>query len=161
MYGRPHPLIGSNAPELKIEKWFNLKPQQKVPRLKAYSGKVVYLFCYQNWCPGCHKYGFPTLKKLTEQFKENNDIVFLAVQTVFEGFKANGVETIERTRRQYVLDIPFGHDDGDGRGSVLMKDYRSGGTPWHIIIDKQGKIVFCGFHVDPDKALELLKKILD
>ena len=160
-YGTPHPLVGSKAPELKIDDWYFLGSGQKAPRLKDYKNKVVYLYCYQSWCPGCHKYGFPALKKISEEFKDNDEIVFLVIQTVFEGFGTNTAKKIEQTRKQYKLEIPFAHDDGDGKGSVLMRDYQTRGTPWHIIIDKQGRVVFCDFHVDPDKTISAVKQLLN
>lgn len=160
VYAAPHPLVGSKAPELQIDDWYFLKPGQKVPKLKDYKEKVVYLYCYQSWCPGCHKYGFPALKKINDEFKDNDDVAFFVIQTVFEGFEANTANKIKETRKKYKLDIPFAHDDGDGKGSALMRDYRTRGTPWHIIIDKQGRVVFCDFHVDPDKTIAALKELV-
>ena len=157
----PHPLVGTIAPEINVNKWFNLKEGQASPTLKEYKDKVVYLYCFQSWCPGCHKYGFPTLKKIQEKFKDNDDIAFFAVQTVFEGFESNSADRIESIRKKYDIDIPFGHDDGKGRGSLLMRDYQTRGTPWNIIIDKQGKIVFSDFHIDPDKAIAFLDKMVN
>lgn len=160
LYSMQHPLIGKKAPELRVMKWENLKKGQKIPRIQDYKDKVVYLYCYQNWCPGCHKYGFPAIKKISEEFKNNDDVVILVVQTVFEGFGTNTAAKMENVREEYQLDLPFGHDDGGGKGSSLMKDYKTRGTPWHIIIDKEGKVVFCDFHVDPEKTIQGLKKIL-
>ncbi len=156
----PHPLIGRKAPEIFVKKWYNLNQGQSIPKLKLYEGKIVYIYCYQSWCPGCHRYGFPSFKKLADRYTNNDDIVFLAVQTVFEGFETNTAEKIELTRKKYQLDIPFGHDDGNGNGSQLMKDYYSGGTPWHIIIDKKGKIMYCGFHIDVEKTIAALDSML-
>lgn len=160
VYAAPHPLVGTKAPELKLDDWYFLEPGQKVPRLKDYKDKVVYLYCYQSWCPGCHKYGFPALKKISDEFKDNSDIAFFVIQTVFEGFSANTPNKIEQTRKDYKLKVPFAHDDGDGKGATLMRDYRTRGTPWHIIIDKQGRVVFCDFHVDPDKTIAALKELM-
>ena len=160
LYSAPHPLVGQKAPELRINDWHFLDDGRKVPRLKDYKNKVVYLYCYQSWCPGCHKYGFPALKKISDAFKNNNDIAFFVIQTVFEGFGTNTAGKIEQTRKDYQLDIPFAHDDGAGKGSVLMRDYKTRGTPWHIIIDKQGRVVFCDFHVDANKTIVALKTLL-
>ncbi len=156
----PHALIGAQAPELRVKEWYNLKSGEKTPRISDYSGKVVYIFCYQSWCPGCHSRGFPAVKKVSDAFEGSDDIVFLVVQTVFEGFGTNTADKIEKTRSDYALDLPFGHDDGGGKGSLLMRDYRSRGTPWHIIIDASGKIIFCDFHIDADKTISVLKNMI-
>ena len=159
-YATPHSLVGNKAPELRINDWYFLEPGKKAPRLKDYKDKIVYLYCFQSWCPGCHKFGFPALKKISDEFKGNEDIAFFAIQTVFEGFETNSAKKIEKTRERYDLNFPFAHDDGDGKGSVLMRDYQTRGTPWHIIIDKQGLVVFCDFHVDPNKTISALKELL-
>ena len=161
LLGAPHPLIGKKAPELRIDEWYFLEPGQHIPRLKDCLDKVVYLYCFQSWCPGCHKYGFPALKKISDEFMDNDDIVFFVIQTVFEGFGTNTAGKIKETRDEYKLKIPFAHDDGHGKGSLLMRDYQTRGTPWHIIIDKQGQVLFCDFHVDPDATIAALKKLLE
>ena len=161
LYGMPHPLVGNKAPELTLDDWSFLGKGQAAPRLKDYQGKVVYLYCYQSWCPGCHKSGFPALKKISDEFNANDDIAFFVIQTVFEGFTTNTEDKIADTRKKYDLDLPFAHDDGGGKGSALMRDYQTRGTPWHIIIDKQGRVVFCGFHVDPEKTIASLKQLIN
>jgi hypothetical protein len=41
-----------------------------------------------------------------------------------------------------------------------MKNYRSGGTPWTAIIDPQGMVAYNSFHIDTDKAVALIEKLL-
>lgn len=85
---------------------------------------------------------------------------FVAIQTVFEGFSTNDRQAAWDTAERYDLAIPIGHDDGGGKGSGLMRRYRSGGTPWVIIIDRNGVVRFNDFHVDPDGAEKFLRKLL-
>ena len=40
-----------------------------------------------------------------------------------------------------------------------MKGYKTGGTPWFILIDQNGKVIFNDFHLNADKAIEYLKTI--
>lgn len=35
-----------------------------------------------------------------------------------------------------------------------MEDFRTGGTPWFIVIDPNGEIIFSDFRLDPDKLIE-------
>ena len=65
-------------------------------------------------------------------------------------------------QEEYKLDIPFGHDTGQGsdRGySLTMQDYRTGGTPWFIFIDQKGRVVFNDFHMNSEKAIEYLSAL--
>jgi hypothetical protein len=46
-------------------------------------------------------------------------------------------------------------------GFPRLCDPRIGGTPWVIIIGKDGKVVFNDFHVDPQKAISTLKNLIN
>ena len=35
-----------------------------------FRGKVVYLYFFQSWCPGCHRHGFPTLQAMSKHFAD-------------------------------------------------------------------------------------------
>jgi len=116
-------------------------------------GEVNYLFFFQSWCPGCHSHGFPTLKKMKQEFPEVN---FIAIQTVFEGFSTNTKKRAITAVNSFGLDIPIGHDGTAGKPSPLMRRYRAGGTPWTVIIDKKGVVRFNGFRLTVEQGKELL-----
>lgn len=119
------------------------------------------IYCFQSWCPGCHSSGFPILAKLVEALKDKpQEISFAVVQTVFEGFESNTFEAMLETQRKYGLGIPFAHDPGQGRegeGSVLMRAYRSGGTPWFILIGPDGRVLFNDFRVNAEALISLVR----
>ena len=107
--------------------------------------------------------GFPTLKKLTETFKANDQVVFLAVQTVFEGFDYNTKDKLRKNQLKYSVKIPMAHAAGDSQNHNVpetMRNYRSGGTPWTVIIDPNGWVAYNHFHIDPKSAVELINKLL-
>jgi len=147
------------APELRVKQWINANGDElKEPiKLSDYKEKFKIIYCFQHWCPGCHSVGLPSLKKLVDIFERNDKIVFLAVQTVFEGAHANTYEKIVETQKKYNLNIPFGHDPGNGM-STIMEDYSTGGTPWFIFIDQEDNIVFADFHINTDGAIQYLKE---
>lgn len=122
--------------------------------------RVIYGF--QSWCPGCHSRGLPALQKMVDSLADNDKIDFYAVQTVFEGFEANTKDKLLETQQKYGLKIPFGHDVGSeqtGNRSSIMYNYRTGGTPWFIFIDQTNTVVFNGFHLDVDKAIEYIRTL--
>jgi hypothetical protein len=41
-----------------------------------------------------------------------------------------------------------------------MRQYRSAGTPWTVIIDPRGDVVYNNFHIKPDQAVALIKRLL-
>lgn len=150
------------APELRVSQWIDINGNElKSPiSLADHEGKFKIIYAFQHWCPGCHKVGFPSLKKMVDALSENDDIIFLAIQTVFEGASKNTFEKIIETQKEYNLKIPFGHDDGSQNGesrSSTMTDYQTGGTPWFILIDENNKIVFADFHINTEAAIKFLK----
>ena len=150
------------APELEIKQWINAEGNVIKPiKLSDFAGKFKIIYCFQSWCQGCHSKGFPDLKKMINAFKENDHIVFLSVQTVFEGHETNTYEKMVATQKQYDLKIPFGHDPGShGRsGSNIMFNYKTRGTPWFLFIDTKDNVVFSDFHLNPDAAIEFLKTL--
>lgn len=157
-------ILGGDAPELdKAIYWIDVNGKERETlQLSDYEDKFKVIYCFQSWCPGCHSRGLPALQKMMEALKNNDKIVFMAIQTVFEGIHTNTKDKLLKTQEQYNLEIPFGHDVGDettNNRSSTMYNYKTGGTPWFIFIDQQGKVVFNDFHLDEEKAIEYLKEV--
>lgn len=156
-------ILNHMAPELRVEYWLDRDGAPTRFSVGESRGKWVYLKCFQNWCPGCHKYGFPTLKKVADAFDGDNRVAVAAVQTVFEGFTANTREAVRELQLRYELPIPMGHDPGSPDGERLpstMQSYRTGGTPWVIIIEPGGRVAYNDYHIDGERFIELLRNEL-
>lgn len=163
MDNQKYGIEGLTAPELTKFRWIGVQGEDIEPiQLSDYGGKFVVLYCFQSWCPGCHKVGLPSLQKMVTVLQENEAVKFFAIQTVFEGKSQNTFEKLIETQKQYELDIPFGQDEGDEKTnniSSTMYYYRTGGTPWFILIDQKGTVVFNDFHLNTDEAIKFLKTI--
>jgi len=147
------------APEFNVKNWIDAEGKKTNEiKLSDYKGKFKVVYCFQHWCPGCHSKGLPDLKKMVSALEGNSKVVFLAIQTVFEGHEANTYDKILATQKKYELKIPFGHDAGDdGKSrSNIMTNYKTGGTPWFILIDQNDHIVFADFHLNVEGAIEVL-----
>jgi len=154
-------VVGQPAPAWEIPTWFHLPSGMKGLEPTDLEGRVIYLFFFQSWCPGCHSHGFPTLQAVEERFEEESEVVFVAVQTVFEGYGTNTEGRAKDTVEEFDLLIPVGHVEGEGgRSPAIMRRYRSGGTPWTVIIDRQGTVRFNGFSIEPKADIDLVEKLL-
>ena len=156
-------LEGSKAPELsKTIEWIDGKGEAMSPiQLKDWKGKFKVIYGFQSWCPGCHSRGLPALKKMVDALNGNDQVKFVAIQTVFEGAHSNTKDKIIETQSKYDLEIPFGHDLGNaesGNRSFTMNSYRTGGTPWFIFIDQNDTVVFNDYHLNVEEAIEYLRK---
>ncbi len=147
------------APPWGVTKWSQLPEGKTKLDIDDYKGKVLYLYGFQSWCPGCHKYGFPTLQKLVSHYSNNPNIQFVAIQTAFEGFFANTFEKARETMNKFKLSIPVGQSGEKNSPSIFMKRYKTRGTPWTIIIDKNGIVHYNDFHIQPGQAIELIDQL--
>ena len=149
------------APELRVAQWIDALGLARAPLTLAELGdgfKVIY--CFQHWCAGCHSHGFPALLKLVGALSGSDSgfsFGFAVVQTVFEGAEANTLERLRETQLRYGLELPFGHDHpAANHGAVIptvMQDYRTGGTPWFIVISPAGEVVFSDFQLDAERLI--------
>ena len=152
-------IVGKAAPSWKIQKWEHLPDGKETIDVSSLRDEVIYLYCFQSWCPGCHKHGFPTLVEVRKQFKNDPLVAFVAVQTTFEGQRVNTFENARKTAAKFGLTIPLGQSGGAGQRSALMKSYRTGGAPWTIIIDPKGVVRFNDFNIDPKQAIAIIDQL--
>ncbi len=152
-------IAGHKAPSWQVSDWHQLPDAVAKLDVSSYRGKVLYLYCFQSWCPGCHKSGFPTLQQVIKHYADDEDVAFVAIQTSFEGFRTNTFEQAREVARQYGLKIPFGQSGGRDQRSALMRAYRTGGTPWTIIIDRDGIVRFNDYHISAAKAVRLIDRL--
>ena len=154
-------IVGLHAPPLEDISWIDEDGAERAPLSLAELGqgfRILYFF--QDWCPGCHAHGFPALVRLVAELADRN-VGFAAVQTVFEGFEVNTFERIRDNQQRYGLTIPFGHAFPESGKSVpvLMEDYRTGGTPWFVVIAPDGTVVLDGFRLRPDALIRVLRPL--
>ncbi len=150
---------GYEAPELDIDYWIDGDGKPSSFSIAESKGKWTFLKCFQNWCPGCHSSGFPTLKAFSDEFHGHPKVAIAGIQTVFEGFSSNTQDDVRKLQLRYELPIVMGHDPGDPDGihtSDTMLKYRNGGTPWLILIDPDGRVAFNDFRVDTTKLIEFI-----
>lgn len=149
---------GQQAPSWTVDNWFNLADGADSIDISDFRGKVVYLFFFQHRCPACHTHGFPTLKAVSSHFSSNDDVVFVAIQTTWHGVSAKTADKALPAAEKYGLDIPVGHagNDPKGDGPGIMETYRSPGTPWTVIIDREGIVQFDYWGIDVADAINLV-----
>lgn len=152
-------IVNKKAPELRVSHWIDADGSQREPlRLSDLGDGYKVLYCFQHWCPGCLSRVFPTLKRLVETL-ENRGFGFAVIQTVFEGSNANTPDKLREQQLRCGLKLPFGHDlppEGE-RYPTVMEDYRTAGTPWFIVINPEGEVVYNDFRLDADRFIAALE----
>ena len=150
-------IVGRKAPKLDVDVWIDANGDPTDFNLAQHEGKWVILKCFQSWCPGCHKHGFPSLKKMSDALASVDNVVFAGIQTTFEGYSVNTLDKVREIQLQYELRLPMGHDPGTSDDyPTTMKNYRTGGTPWFIVIDPLQNVVFNDFTINAEKTIDYL-----
>ena len=154
-------IVGQPAPEFRVDEWIaNVDGPLHIADIVE---PVIYLYNFQSWCPGCHSHGFPTLTAVRDALRaagQEERVKFVAIQTVFEGHDTNTADAaLESIGRHGLSDIALGHDSG--HPPTIMADYRTGGTPWSVIIGSDRTVLANGFQLDADEALRIITEQLE
>lgn len=155
-------IAGQLAPEFRIQQWLaNVDTSLQIADIKE---SVILLYFFQAACPGCVKYGFPTVGHVRSSLVADgrlDQVKFVLAQTAFEDFDQNTPKAAAKVVKQFGLeDVALGHDAG--QPPATMQDYRTGGTPWTVIIGPKPdrRVLFNGFQLDTESALELIDHAL-
>ena len=156
-------IVGLPAPRLENVRWIDQNGDERRPLDLTELGqgfRILYFF--QHWCPGCHAHGFPVFVTLAGKLRDQA-VGLAAIQTVFEGSDVNTFDRLRENQRRYGLGVPFGHAAGDPASAdslpAVMQAYRSGGTPWFVVIAPDGKVVYDGFRLDAEALVEAFRSL--
>lgn len=156
----PKGIEGKDAPLLDVDTWIQLPDGKERVEITDYPDKIVVLLFFQHWCRASQERELPVLKKLVDHYKGNDGIVFIAIQTTFEGFLENTSDKLAVTAKKFDLDIPFGHSPKLAGVPSVSLAYQPGGTPWWVIIDRKGKVEYNGHILNEEEAIKGFDKML-
>lgn len=154
-------IVGLPAPKLEQVRWIDENGKERSPLTLDELGedfKILYFF--QDWCRGCHTHGFPTIVHLAGELRAQG-VGLAAIQTVFEGAHVNTFDRLRENQQRYRLQIPFGHTVSVSASTIpeIVKSYRSGGTPWFVVIAPDGRVVYDGFLLAADGLIQALRPL--
>lgn len=151
---------GEKAPLINISTWYQLPEGKETIEITDYKGKIVVMLFFQHWCKASQERELPVLKNLVNKYQGNDDIVFLAIQTTFEGFLDNTPDKLQVTAEKFDLKIPFGHNIKAPGFPGISGAYKPGGTPWWVIINREGIVEYNGFVLNEEEAIKGFDKML-
>jgi len=112
----------------------------KTVSLADLKGKVVVVDFWATWCGPC-KASFPTLQKVYEKYKNNENIVIYAVNTWENETGKEREKTVTEFLKEnkYTFNVLY---DAEQRENSLAAQFGVDGIPTKFIIDKEGNIQF-------------------
>jgi len=133
-------LIGTPAPAVKL----TTIDGQTIDLGRLYGHKAVYLKFWATWCVPCREQ-MPHFEHTYEQ--QGSDLAVIAINAGFN----DSVADIRTYRQKLGLKMPIVLDDGSLGGALNLRV-----TPEHVVIGRDGKILYIGHFVD-DKLETALK----
>ncbi len=100
---------------------------------------------------------------MEQKFAKAKDVVFMHLQTVWEGTQTNTPERGPPAAKRHGVTVPVGFDghiDG-ARLSTTMATNGTGGTPWTVVRDAKGVVRFNNFtgRITTEAFTKLIEKL--
>lgn len=139
----PHPLVGQDAPEVKLDLLDGDNLQ-----LASYRGKkIVILDFWATWCGPCVR-AMPIIEKVAEKFKDKGVLLFAVnVQEEPDDIK----KFLEETELKVAVAL-------DKEGTVSQA-YKAEGIPQTVIVGKDGSVQVVRVGFSPNLEEELTKDL--
>lgn len=148
-------IAGRSAPELKVEKWFQLPAGKEKLTMKDFEGKVLVMLFFQSTGQGNHEMAFPKLKQLADHYQGNDKVGIIAVQTAMTDLLDNTPDKCMEFAQQYGLSIPFGHytcTNGYPGMATKRGTYRNSHIPWIVVVGPDRIVKYNG---PPEISVEM------
>lgn len=133
-------LIGTPAPHLVLK----TIDGQTIDLASLYGKKAVYLEFWATWCVPCRQQ-MPHLKQMYEQ--AGPELAVIAVNVGFD----DTLQDVQKYRSDLGLKMPIVFDDGSVGAAFHLRV-----TPQHVVIGRDGRILFLGHEADAKLDAALL-----
>ncbi|TDO20282.1 TlpA family protein disulfide reductase [Pedobacter duraquae] len=128
------PVLNRPAPEFHLK---NL--DGKIVSLSDFKGKIVVLDFWATWCVPCQE-SFPAMEKAQKYFADNNNVVFLYIDTRETSADFLKIVKAQMKKRQYPFHVLIDETGPAGLQNKQYLIYGMPGIPTKYIIDKKGII---------------------
>ncbi len=142
--------VAVNSAEAEIESLPITTLRGEIVTLSDYKGKEpVYLKFWATWCRPCRQQ-MPHFQQVQHQYGEKIKVIAINI-----GIN-DSIKRVKETQKKFGLTMPIAID----RSGALAQAFGLIGTPYHILIDKNGRVIHKGFDASSelDNKLALLSK---
>jgi len=140
------PSLWLNAKPLQLDDEYAVFGGQPVNLKKVIGQQPVYIKFWATWCMDCRR-ELPSLQKTYETYRDK-----IAVYAVNLNINETD-EFILRLQKKHNLTIPIVMDN---KGSIAG-NFQFYGTPFHVLINAQGDVVYSTYKDDEELQKELIQ----
>jgi thiol-disulfide isomerase/thioredoxin len=134
-------MIGIPAPDFSL---FDTDGKQVI--LSSLKGKVIVLDFWATWCVPCIA-SFPAMQRVLDKYKDDQDVVFLFVNTRERDKDIKSWITKFKAAHTYSFRMLLDND------SKVMDSFKSPALPAKAVIDKDGRMQFTTMGYSGDESL--------
>lgn len=140
--------IGETAPPLTITKWIK---GDEVSEFKK--GRIYVVEFWATWCQPCIA-GMPHLSEVARKFKKDVTIIGVSIKERNPTTLADIEKFVAGMGNK--MDYVVAAEQGTSMSDNWMTAYGERGIPFSFIVDKNGKVAWCGAPKNLDKILPKL-----
>lgn len=137
------------APEYEVFNGTAIHLGKNIDLHKVIGHRPVYLKLWASWCLDCRKQ-MPDLEATYQKYRDQ-----IAIYAVNLNINED-TQTLQRIVDKYHLTLPIVLDSN----SSIAGNFNFAGTPFHVLINAQGQVVYTTYHADEKlhKKLEQLAR---
>ena len=132
----------------------------KTITLSQLKNKIVVLDFWATWCGPC-KANFPAMQQLVNKYKDDQDVIFLFVDT----WESNSAQKDQEAVAKYMVDNKYSFNVVFDIKNKVAKDYKVDGIPKKMVLDKNGNLLYTGessgLLVTNEHVIEDMSAIID
>jgi thiol-disulfide isomerase/thioredoxin len=132
------------AQNLVLDETYQQFQGEPIALKQQLGNKPIYLKLWATWCLDCRKQ-MPDLQAVYTKYKDAIDIYAVNLNI------NETQETLQAIKDKYQLTVPIVLDNN----GTIARNFNFVGTPFHVLINADGKVVYTSYHADADLHLKL------
>ncbi len=158
MNAQNNDMIGRRAPELDVKRWIQPAKNSKLYRLGSDEGRVRVVHFFQA---DDETHGLDTVAKVANRFRFEDDVVFVAVQSVLDPESSLTDADAESLAQSLGVRFPLAHDPVRGKkGSGCGTKFRFSAKSWTVVIDRERIVSYAGSGMGLDELSRAIDHLL-
>jgi hypothetical protein len=153
-------VLGVPAPPWNVDEVLRPAAASRLD-VAEFKGRVIVLICFDAACPGSLSRGLPALENLARHYRSDVDVVVVGLQTPTSGNRRNSLAALKQLAARLSVVQRLGHCGPAEAAPAMIEDYQICGTPWVVLIDRDGLVQLSNYVVRPEEIIRRADELKD